>query len=174
VAINPALIRPVLPGKVMRLMAADLAAWHRMKGETVDPNTQVWANLPAPWLVLCGSDRGWQGLPRLYPGCTADQVEETCRAFGLDPVRSGWTGFRETGTVSAITMTPELVHGVEIADAQWAAILKQAGVFSAKKAAPDAGVLRSQADMAGVITGPLPSREAMGIEMVDEPARWGV
>ncbi|GAA4221237.1 hypothetical protein FHR32_005316 [Streptosporangium album] len=33
------------PGKAMRLMAADLAWWHRGTGGDVDPDTRVWASL---------------------------------------------------------------------------------------------------------------------------------
>ncbi len=45
------------PGKVMRLMAADVAAWHRVAGGGLDPGTGVWAELPHPWDVLAGKVR---------------------------------------------------------------------------------------------------------------------
>ncbi len=35
-------------GKIMRLMAADVVAWHRMAGNTLDPNTVVWNEVPMP------------------------------------------------------------------------------------------------------------------------------
>ena len=43
------------PGKVLRLMAADVAAWHRSSGGGLEPDTTVWAALPPPWDVLSGS-----------------------------------------------------------------------------------------------------------------------
>jgi hypothetical protein len=44
-----ALFNQILPGKVMRLMAADVAAWHRREGGDVHPDNRVWAELPKPW-----------------------------------------------------------------------------------------------------------------------------
>jgi hypothetical protein len=35
-------------GKVLRLMAADVAAWHFQSGGKLDPNTLVWSQLPLP------------------------------------------------------------------------------------------------------------------------------
>lgn len=110
------------PGKVMRLMAADLAYWHRMSGSNVDPDTAVWAALPLPWEVLSGEQK-----------CTRQDVEEACTRAKVDPVASGWTGPRATGKVAEFKPTPELVHGVSIADPVWAALLRRAGVFSGKK-----------------------------------------
>ncbi len=40
------------PGKVLRLMAADVVYWHQQAGGTLDPNTIVWEALPLPWEVL--------------------------------------------------------------------------------------------------------------------------
>ena len=33
------------PGKVLRLMAADVAFWHRAVGGGLEPDTAVWAEL---------------------------------------------------------------------------------------------------------------------------------
>ena len=41
-------------GKVLRLMAADVAHWHRCSGGTLEPDTVVWNELPLPWEVLSG------------------------------------------------------------------------------------------------------------------------
>lgn len=110
------------PGKVMRLMAADLAYWHQSTGSDVDPDTAVWAALPLPWEVLTGE-----------VACTRDYVTETCGRFEVDPVKRGWVGPRATGAVARFEPTPELVHGVSIADPVWAGLLRRAGVFSGKK-----------------------------------------
>lgn len=55
------------PGKVMRLMAADVARWHRSTNGGLDPDTQIWTMLPRPWEVLGGK-----------AGCTRKMVEEAC------------------------------------------------------------------------------------------------
>jgi hypothetical protein len=150
VAVSPDLITPCLPGKAMRLMAADLAAWHRSSGGDVDPDTFVWANLPLPWQVLDGT------MP-----CSALTVEHWCREAGIDAMARGWTAMHATRESADFKPTPELVHGVEISDPLWAAVLRRAGVFAgpSKRAAEDAGLLRDQAEQAGVVTGKLPTRE---------------
>jgi len=74
-----ALLEPACPGKVMRLMAADLAWWHQASGGDVDPNTTVWARLPLPWEVLNGTR-----------SCTGDDVRAACAEAGLDAASSGW------------------------------------------------------------------------------------
>ena len=121
-----ALLEPFCPGKVMRLMAADLAYWHQASGGDVDPDTKVWAFLPMPWDVIGGKAR-----------CTRADVEATCREMGTDPEARGWTAPRAKGKVAEFAPTPELVHGVEVADPQWAALLRRAGVFSGKRIRPD-------------------------------------
>ncbi|MEV4061623.1 hypothetical protein [Nonomuraea dietziae] len=114
------------PGKAMRLMAADLAAWHHSAGGGVDPNTAVWAALPPPWEVLDGSS-----------ACTRADVETACRTAGLDPEGSGWTAPAARRGVAVFRPTPELVHGVSIADPVWASLLRRAGVFSGKHVKPE-------------------------------------
>ena len=49
------LLDGVCPGKVMRLMAADVAVWHRLAGGGLHPDTAVWAELPPPWESSFGS-----------------------------------------------------------------------------------------------------------------------
>jgi hypothetical protein len=133
------------PGKVMRLMAADLANWHRSVGGNVDPNTVVWAELPLPWDVLSGTAKS-----------TRRQVAEACQRNGLDPRKSGWTDSRATGAVAVFKPTPELVHGVSIVDPVWAGLLRRAGVFSGQKLSRDyAEGLSIPAD---VVTSELPVR----------------
>jgi hypothetical protein len=132
------------PGKVMRLMAADLAFWHRSSGSDVDPDTAVWAALPLPWEVLSGT-----------ASCTRDYVVETCKRFDVDPVTRGWVGPRATGKVAKFEATPELVHGVSIADPMWAGLLRRAGAFSGKRIKAGYEDIAVPAD---VVTSDLPSK----------------
>jgi hypothetical protein len=133
------------PGKVMRLMAADLAYWHRASGGDVDPNTVVWAELPLPWDVLHGTTV-----------VTRHQVATACWRNGLDPRKSGWIDSRAQGQVAVFKPTPELVHGVSIVDPVWAGLLRRAGVFSGKNLSRDyAEGLSVPAD---VVTSELPVR----------------
>jgi hypothetical protein len=112
----------LLPGKVMRLVAADLAAWHRSVGHTVEPNTQVWSRLPRPWSVLRGEKR-----------CTRAMVERACATVGLDPERTGWIAPRPPARPVAFAPTPELVHGVAVSHPHLAKVLRDAGFFSGKQ-----------------------------------------
>jgi hypothetical protein len=110
-------------GKVMRLMAADVAYWHRSSGGDLDPNTFVWANLPAPWEVLSGDAI-----------CTRGDVARVCNMRGMNPHATGWlpaARARERVAVS-FAPTPELVHGVAISSPELAATLRKCGWFSGK------------------------------------------
>ncbi|MEV2268683.1 hypothetical protein [Nonomuraea africana] len=137
------------PGKVMRLMAADLAAWHRGAGGDVDPNTAVWARLPLPWRVLDGSET-----------CARADVEAACRTAGLDPVTSGWTAPAPRRGVAAFRPTPELVHGVSVADPVWAALLRRAGVFSGGPVKPELAAEAAHGLASGVVVSDLPVKDA--------------
>ncbi|WP_294401081.1 hypothetical protein [Prosthecobacter sp.] len=108
-------------GKVLRLMAADVAAWHRASGNELDPDSQVWAELPLPWEVLAGQ-----------ADCTRKQVEEVCRKHRVDPIKRGWIAPPPTRHVEKFRPTPELVHGVAVSSPQLAQMLKKAGWFSGK------------------------------------------
>ncbi|MDQ4087281.1 MAG: hypothetical protein M3177_04605 [Pseudomonadota bacterium] len=116
------LLDEMLPGKVMRLMAADVAAWHRTSGGTVHPDTRVWAELPKPWEVLRGEAR-----------CTREQVEQACERHGVDPLTSGWSAPRSRTQVADFRPTPELVHGVSVGNPYVAELFRKAGMFSGKK-----------------------------------------
>ncbi|MEV8532110.1 hypothetical protein [Streptomyces sp. NPDC051211] len=109
------------PGKVPRLMAADVAYWHRMSGGGLHPDTHVWAELPLPWEVL----RGEKDCPRSL-------VEAVCARHGVDPVAGGWTAPRPAAEAVRFSRTPELVHGVAVADPLMASALRSAGVFSGR------------------------------------------
>ncbi|MET9535356.1 hypothetical protein ABZY02_33190 [Streptomyces sp. NPDC006649] len=111
----------ICPGKVPRLMAADVAYWHRMSGGGLHPDTYVWADLPLPWEVL----RGEKECPRAL-------VEAACARHRVDPIAGAWTAPRPAAEAVAFRRTPELVHGVAVADPLMASALRSAGVFSGK------------------------------------------
>ena len=115
------LFETMMPGKVMRLMAADVAAWHRLAGGVIQPDTKVWADLPKPWDVL-----------RLEAHCDRKMIEAACAMAGIDPVKSGWSAARPRATVEAFRPTPELVHGVNVGNPYMAAFLKRVGAFSGR------------------------------------------
>jgi hypothetical protein len=119
------LIAAVCPGKVMRLMAGDVAAWHRQSGGRIHPDTAVWQALPKPWQVLRGE-----------VACGADQVIAACHAAGRDPVAGGWVEGRVARNPVPFTPTPELVHGVEVASPELALLLRGMRVFSGKPLRP--------------------------------------
>lgn len=111
----------ICPGKVPRLMAADVAYWHRRSKGGLHPDTYVWAELPLPWEVLQGEEE-----------CPRSLVEEVCARHGVDPVAGAWTGPRPAAKAVAFRRTPELVHGVAVADPLMASALRSAGIFSGK------------------------------------------
>lgn len=108
------------PGKVLRLMAADVVHWHQQVGGMLDPNTLVWSALPLPWEVLQGTAT-----------CTLMTVKDACRRARLDPAKSGWLAPRVHGVVP-FRPTPELVHGVSISSPYLAQLLRQHKIFSGK------------------------------------------
>jgi hypothetical protein len=103
----------------MRLMAADVAAWHRESGGDVHPDSAVWAALPPPWDVVTGRAI-----------CTRAMVEDACADAGVKP--ETWTSVRDREAV-AWAPTPELVHGVTVASGDLGAVLRRSGAFSGKK-----------------------------------------
>lgn len=109
-------------GKVLRLMAADVAAWHRSTGGNLDPNTDVWNKLPLPWEVFQGTKK-----------CNKKLVIKYCKKAGIDPENSGWIAPRIHG-VTEFKPTPELVHGVIISNPYLATVLKKHKYFSGKSA----------------------------------------
>jgi len=115
------LLDVVCPGKVMRLMAADVAYWHRAVGGGLAPDTRVWAELPLPWDVLTGE-----------AVCTRDTVVQACQVAKIDPYTSGWIAPRTQARVAPFSLTPELVHGVRVGSPGLALLLRRTGVFSGK------------------------------------------
>ena len=118
-----AVIETACPGKAMRLMAADVTAWHRMTGGKTHGDTLVWSRLPLPWKVLDGTAK-----------CPRFAVVSACEAAGVDPLKSGWVLPRPEAQPRPFRPTPELVHGVQVADAGTAALLRRIGAFSGKHA----------------------------------------
>jgi hypothetical protein len=111
-------------GKVLRLMAADVVAWHYSSGGKLDPNTEVWNKIPLPWEVFQGKE-----------SCNKDLIVKYCKQAGLDPEKSGWIAPRVHG-VTEFKPTPELVHGVTVSNPFLATVLKQHRYFSGKNATP--------------------------------------
>ena len=109
-----ALLEPACPGKVMRLMAADLAWWHQSSGGDVEPNTVAWARLPLPWQVLQGTRR-----------CTAADVRAACAQGRRGPRGQRLDGPAAGRHPGASSRRPQdLVHGIAVADPAWAAVLR--------------------------------------------------
>jgi hypothetical protein len=116
-------VAQVCPGKVLRLMAADVASWHLQSGGDVHPDTRVWQELPRPWKVLSEAE-----------SCPKSLVESICAKHGVDPVESGWSAPRPGRHIERYTPTPELVHGVVVSSPLLAAVFRRSGVFSGKTA----------------------------------------
>lgn len=108
-----------LPGKVMRLMAADVAYWHRRSGGDVHPDTKVWAKLPPPWLVLRGQ-----------ASCSRRKIKAVLKELGIKAEGSAWLGPRAVGEGVACSPTPELCHGVAISSPELASLFRKWGIFS--------------------------------------------
>ena len=111
----------MLPGKVMRLMAADVARWHSISGGGIHPDTEVWRVLPKPWDVLRGE-----------AACTRAKIEAACRSSGVDAAKGGWIAPRPRNAVSLAKPTPELVHGVAVNNPYFASMLRDMGTYSGK------------------------------------------
>lgn len=107
-------------GKVLRLMAGDVVAWHHITGGSLDSNTIVWNELPLPWKVFSNE-----------VVCNKTTVIAACKKAQLDPEKSGWIAPRKHGVVK-FTPTPELVHGVAVCNPFLASVLKKNKYFSGK------------------------------------------
>jgi hypothetical protein len=115
------ILQSICFGKVLRLMAADVVAWHYSAGGQLDPDTAVWNELPLPWEVLSNEQ-----------SCNLGMVESICRKHHVDPEKKGWIVPRPSGQPVAFTPTPELVHGVSVSNPHLAKILRNSGFFSGK------------------------------------------
>jgi hypothetical protein len=114
----------ICPGKVMRLMAADVVRWHQATGSGIDPNTKVWAELPMPWEVFNGRKE-----------CTREMIIAACTKNGVDAEKTGWVQPGEKRSAVPFVPTPELVHGVTVSNPQLALVLRKAGWFAGKGSA---------------------------------------
>ena len=114
-------IEAMCPGKVLRLMAADVAAWHTHIGDTLEEDTKVWCSLPFPWEVLSGEAQ-----------CSREFVEQVCKRYTVDPIKKGWIAPPPERRVAEFRPTPELVHGVSVGHPGLAIFLRKAGFFSGK------------------------------------------
>jgi hypothetical protein len=110
------------PGKVLRLMAADVASWHESVGGDLHDDTDVYAELPHPWDVLSGN-----------AVCTRDMVIDVCKKYGVDPKKGNWVDFKPGRRIAKFEATPELVHGISVSSGELAKVLRKAGVFSGKE-----------------------------------------
>jgi hypothetical protein len=110
-----------LPGKVMRLMAADVARWHKSSGGDVHPDTKVWAKLPPPWQVLSGER-----------SCSRRKILSVLKELEIEPEGSAWLGPRAQGKAVACSPTPELCHGIAVSSPQLASLFRKWGIFSGK------------------------------------------
>ncbi|MBC1194986.1 hypothetical protein H0901_06735 [Microcystis aeruginosa BLCCF158] len=115
------ILQSICFGKVLRLMAADVVAWHYSAGGQLDSDTAVWNELPLPWEVLSGQQ-----------SCNLSMIESICWKHHVDPIKKGWTVPRTSGKPVAFTPTPELVHGVSISNPALAKVLRSSGFFSGK------------------------------------------
>lgn len=113
-----------LPGKVLRLMAADVAAWHRETDGDLHDDTPIWAVLPRPWKVMAGTAR-----------CGRAEIEAACATAGTkrgvvtDPAKTGWSAPRPRTTIDVTRPTPETVHGVVVGHPALAAFLRKIDAF---------------------------------------------
>jgi hypothetical protein len=114
-------IEAMCPGKVLRLMAADVAAGHMQIGDTLEEDTKVWCAVPFPWEVLTGEAK-----------CSRDFVEQVCKRYTVDPIKKGWIAPPPDRRVAKFRPTPELVHGVTVEHPGLAIFLRKAGFFSGK------------------------------------------
>ena len=61
------------PGKVLKLMAGDVAEWHKSERRGLHPDTRVWAKL-MPWQVLKGKEK-----------CTRSYIVKICEEENVHP-----------------------------------------------------------------------------------------
>lgn len=106
-----------LPGKALRLMAADVAYMHKHYGSgDLHPDTKVWGDLPKPWEVIFGESK-----------CSKSTIIKSCTKYDFDP--KGWIESMPR-TPAKTKPTPELVYGVTVASPDLAQKLRKLGYFS--------------------------------------------
>jgi hypothetical protein len=139
------LFEAFLPGKVLRLMAADVAAWHRQTAGNLHDDTPIWAALPRPWAVMAGRAR-----------CGRAEIEAACAAVGVESRRTGWSAARPRMYVEPTRPTPETVHGVIVGHPALAAFLRRIDAFGGH-GHPLRWERATEAEAAGAGASPLPA-----------------
>lgn len=109
-----------LPGKALRLMAADLVWSRTVQGEGLEPDTKIWQALPKPWDVVLGN-----------ASCDRAMIDHAIKTMNLEGKVGGWTAARPRTAVSAWVPTPDLVCGVAISNPYIAEWMRKHGIFSA-------------------------------------------
>lgn len=158
------LLDDFVPGKMMRLMAADVMRWHiwskahaagidwkydwnNIPEVALEPDTLVWRDIPKPWDVVLGRAH-----------CNRAMIEAACTARGIEG--KGWITPRSK-TVAKFSPTPELVHGVVVSSPVLAAALKQLGYFSGPskglKGPPTVPIHKTEVDGIIIVTEAQPS-----------------
>ncbi len=105
----------VCPGKIMRLMAADVARWHN----NLHPDTKVFGELPFPWEVVQGKF-----------SCTRRLIERVCEKNNVP--KGNWIAPKGNRNAIESSPTPELVHGVAVWSPYLAKRLRDMKAFSGK------------------------------------------
>lgn len=134
-----------LPGKMVRLMAADLIRWNSYFGRTVHEDTELFNALPKPWDVI----KGDAVLTRQQILSVADKIGAT------SVVENGWVDSRTRRDDETPTVDPTLLHGIVVKNETIKSVLKKAGVFKGHATIPshDFGLTREEeADENGNVT----------------------
>lgn len=123
-----------LPGKAPRLMASDLVWMYRDHGQELHEDTRLFAVLPRPWDVIGGAAT-----------MTRADVIAAAERLGVveEAAASGWYQARAPHGRERPSAEPALVHGVVVADAAFADVLRRCGAFSG-------GQLRDARALAGL------------------------
>ena len=120
------LLEVYAPPKVLRLMAADVVSMH---GGDLDPDTQVFNELPKAWDVLLAGT-----------SCTREMIWAACARHRV--AGKGWLRPREQN-VATSKPTPNLLHGIQVESPELAKSLQRCGYFAGAKGT--ARALRAQA-----------------------------
>lgn len=104
-----------IPGKCMRVMAADVYYYHQDSGNNIDPDTKLWNALPKPWEPDAKS-------------LTKEKIAQEATRLGV-PLK-GWVQPVPKGlNIEAPSLTPTTLHGVCIASDAYD-ILRTIGAYA--------------------------------------------
>lgn len=111
-----------LPGKAIRLLAADLVRWNYYVNDSyVSADAELFAKLPYPWDVIKGDAELTRAIM-----VDVDVLDEATLT------EKGWVSPRSGLEFEAPAPDPALVHGVTVANPELAVLLRKIGVFSSK------------------------------------------